>query len=89
MALGAGAGDILRLIVRQGVTLSLGGCALGMTAAYGLVRLVGSRLYGVGGADPLTFLGTAILLMLVALFASWLPARRATKVDPLVALRAE
>ncbi|MGD1031246.1 MAG: ABC transporter permease [Opitutaceae bacterium] len=89
MALGASAGDILGLIVRQGVTLSLGGCALGMMAAYGLVRLVGSRLYGVGGADPLTFLGTAILLMLVALFASWLPARRATKVDPLVALRAE
>jgi predicted permease len=89
MALGANSGDILGLIVRQGLALSLAGCVLGMLAAFGLVRLVSSRLYGVNGADPLTYIGTAVLLMLVALFASWLPARRATKVDPLVALRAE
>ena len=89
MALGANSGDILGLIVRQGMILSLGGCGLGIIAAFGLMRLVSSRLYGVSGADPLTFLGTAVLLMLVALLASWLPARRATQVDPLVALRAE
>jgi predicted permease len=89
MALGASIRDILGLVVRQGMTLSLIGCAAGMIGALLLVRIVGSLLYGVSGADPLTFGGTAVLLILVGLLASWIPARRAAKVDPIIALRAE
>jgi putative ABC transport system permease protein len=89
MALGAQTGDVLRMALAQGVKLALGGIALGLAGALGLVSLISGLLYGVTARDPLTFAGVALLLLLVALLACWIPARRATKVDPLVALRCE
>lgn len=89
MALGAQTGDVLRLIVRQGIRLVLIGIVLGLACALASTRLLASLLLGVGTADPLTFAAMAILLVAVALVACYIPARRATKVDPLVQLRHE
>ena len=89
MALGAERVDILKLIVGQGMTLILIGVAVGLALSIGLTRLVQSELFGVSATDPLTFGVIASLLVAVALLACYLPARRATKVDPLVALRYE
>jgi len=89
MALGAQVGDVLRLIVRQGLRLVLIGIALGLLGAIALTRVLASLLLGVGATDPLTFIGVALGLVAVALLACWLPARRATKVDPLIALRCD
>jgi len=89
MALGAAPGDVLRLIVRQGMRLVVIGLALGVACASVATRLLASLLLGVGAADPGAFAGMAILLVSVALLACYIPARRATKVDPLVALRDE
>jgi putative ABC transport system permease protein len=89
MALGASARDVLRLALGQGMRLALLGIALGLLAAYALTRLIEPLLFGVRAADPLTLCGSASLLALVALLACYLPARRATKVDPLLALRHE
>lgn len=88
-ALGATGADILRLVLKQGVKLSLLGLSLGLLAALFLTRLMKGMLFGVHTTDPLTFAGIALLLALVALAACWIPARRAAKVDPLVALRCE
>jgi putative ABC transport system permease protein len=89
MALGAEKADVLRLVVRQGLVMALGGVAIGLLASFALTRLMESLLFGVSVTDPLTFTVIALLLISVALLACIVPALRATKVDPLVALRYE
>jgi ABC-type antimicrobial peptide transport system permease subunit len=89
MALGARPPDILRIVVRQGVGLSAAGAFIGILVALGATRYLASLLYGVRPFDPPTFLAVALLLGLVALAACYIPARRASCVDPMVALRYE
>ena len=88
-ALGAQRRDLLWMVLRRGLKLTLIGITLGMAGAFGLTRLLSKLLFGVSATDPLTFAVVAALLVIVALLASYLPARRATKVDPLIALRYE
>ncbi len=89
MALGAGKQDVMRLIIRQGMTPAGIGVLAGVAIAFGITRLLASLLYGVKASDPLTFGIVAIVLTSVALFATYIPARRAVKVDPVIALREE
>jgi ABC-type antimicrobial peptide transport system permease subunit len=89
MALGAQRRDVLRLVLGQGAIMALIGVAIGVAAALGLTRLMASQIFGVSAHDPLTFAGVGALLILVALAACYIPARRAMQVDPVVALRYE
>jgi ABC-type antimicrobial peptide transport system permease subunit len=89
MALGAQPGDILRSVVGRMALLVTAGIFMGLVAAYGVSRLLGNMLYEVGSADPLAFAGACFLLGVVAALAAYLPAQRATQVDPVVALRYE
>jgi putative ABC transport system permease protein len=89
MALGAGRRDVVGMIVSQGGRLALAGVAIGIVAALALTRLMSGLLYQVTPSDPLTFVVVSLFLLVAALVASWIPARRAAKVDPMVALRHE
>jgi predicted permease len=89
MALGAKAGDVLRAVIAQGIALAAVGVAIGMAIALGVTRFLGSLLYNVKAGDPLTFAGVALLLVAVAALACYIPALRAARVDPMVALRYE
>jgi putative ABC transport system permease protein len=89
VALGASRSDVLLLIARQALLLALIGSVIGIVGALSLARLMASQLYGVRPTDPVTFISVAALLMIVSLAASYIPARRAMRVDPMVALRYE
>ena len=89
MALGAQRRATLRLVMGQGMKLTLLGLTIGVPAAFGLSRFLSSLLYGVKPTDPLTFLGVTIMLVLVTLLACYIPARRAMRVDPMAALKYE
>jgi putative ABC transport system permease protein len=89
MALGAGTGDVVRHVVSQGMTLAAIGTAVGLAAAVAVTRLLAGLLYEVSATDLATFLAIPLALCAVAFIASWLPARRAARVDPMTALRYE
>jgi len=89
MALGAQLSDVLKMVLRSGMSLALIGIAIGLAGAYFLTRLMATLLFGVTPTDAFTFASVAVILFVVALIACYIPARRATKVDPLVALRYE
>ena len=89
MALGAQRSDVLKMVVGQGMAMAAMGIGIGLGGAYGLSRLLTSLLFGVKPNDPLTFAAVALTLAAISLVACWIPARRATRVDPLLALRHE
>jgi ABC-type antimicrobial peptide transport system permease subunit len=89
MALGAERHDILRLVLGHGLALAAIGTGIGLLASLAVMRLLSTLLYGVRPTDPLTFAGSSVLVILIALAASWIPARRAASIDPMQSLRTE
>lgn len=89
VALGAGRGDVLRLIVGQGVRLAAIGIGVGLVGSFAVTRVVRTLLFNVTPTDPVSFIGVSLFLVFIAALASYIPARRATAVDPLIALRAQ
>src|SRR5262249_40448870 len=89
MALGAQTGDVLKMVIKRGMTLTLAGGAVGLVASLALTKLMGTPLFGARATHPLTFSLIASLLIAVAMLACYIPARRATKVDPMLALRCD
>jgi putative ABC transport system permease protein len=89
VALGASPRQVLLPMIREGLTLALAGIGLGLIGAFAAARALSTFLFGVGASDPLTFSGVALLLLVIATTASYIPSRRALRVDPVVALRAE
>lgn len=89
MALGATQRNVLSLVVRQGMALALSGVMIGLAAAFLLTRLIRSLLFGVDATDPITFAAIPLLLLLITLLATYIPAQRATRIDPMVSLRSE
>jgi putative ABC transport system permease protein len=89
MALGASVGDVLKLVVGQGMILAGSGIALGLLAAFAITRIMATLLFGISATDPVTYFSLALLIGIIALLACYIPARRATKVNPVTALRAE
>lgn len=89
MALGAQPGNVLRMILWSGLKLALAGVTFGLLISLAITRMLASMLYGVGATDPFTLITGSIFLTLVALLACYIPARRATKIDPMIALRYE
>ena len=89
MAMGAQRGNVMRLVAREGMTVALAGIGAGLVGAYAMSRVLASLLYGVESHDPKTFIGVAGVLLIVAAAACYVPAARATRIDPIVALRYE
>jgi putative ABC transport system permease protein len=89
MALGAQRRDVLQLVLREGAVLALAGVAIGVVASFGATRVIRSWLFGIGAGDVTTLVATSVALVTIALLASYVPARRATRVDPTLAMRAE
>jgi ABC-type antimicrobial peptide transport system permease subunit len=89
MALGAAPRDVRRLVIGYGGRLAAAGLALGLAGSFALTRLIATMLFGVAPTDPLTFSAVSVILLGIGVLASWLPARRATRIDPIVALRSE
>lgn len=88
-AIGANRSDLLRLVMSQAITVALTGIGVGVAASFGLMRLLRNQLFGVKSSDPMTLLVVALLLLVIAVGAAYVPALRATRVDPLIALRRE
>jgi ABC-type antimicrobial peptide transport system permease subunit len=89
LALGAGPADVRRMVIFHGMRLTAAGVTVGLAAAFGLTRLLAALLFGVKASDPPVFIGVAAALSVISLLAVWLPARRATRIDPISALRYE
>jgi ABC-type antimicrobial peptide transport system permease subunit len=89
IALGASQRNILSLVVRQGMVLAFAGVAIGLAAAFLLTRLIRSLLFGVEATDPITFAGIPVLLAMITLLASYIPAQRAARIDPMISLRCD
>lgn len=89
IALGAQSREVLRLVLRQGMTLSLIGIAVGLVGSFALTPILSNFLFGVKAHDPLTFIAVSLILLSVSLLATYIPARKATTIDPMVALRYE
>ncbi len=89
MALGARRADVLQMTIKQGLKLVSAGMMLGLAAAFLMTRVLASLLFGISATDPVTFIGISLVLFAVAIVASYVPALRATKVDPIIAVRAQ